>query len=109
MQQASDVIDVVGNAVAAFDEFGHAPTGPEVGGKAVGLGALEQALTQAVALACGQSAGPTGGGPGAKAGLAAAFVGSAPSADAAGIDLQSPGDVGGGASLLEQVDGPPSS
>ena len=87
-QQARQVIDVVAHAVALFDQLGNPWTGPEVSCESIGLGTLEQSPVQTSSLAYGQSGRLPRGGLGEKAGISSATVCGAPSADAAGIDLE---------------------
>ena len=61
VQEATDVIGMVGDAEAATDQFGDAAAGPQFIGPAVGLGPLEQELLQLEQLRVGQAwclAGP---------------------------------------------------
>ncbi len=53
VQDAADVIGMIGDAEAPADQFGDAAAGPEVIGPAVGLGALKQELFELLQVGVG--------------------------------------------------------
>lgn len=98
------MIDVVLNIVRTVDHFVHARTGPQVGREPVGLGSFEQLTPQAIALPFRQLVGTTRLRLGSQSRLAFPLIRASPSADAAGIDAQTLGDLARRSTRLQQLD-----
>lgn len=104
-QESTDVRPVVGNAELAFDELGDARRDPQIGGAAMGQGALRQELLQALQLARGQLRRSSERGPDLE-GLAATTPARIATAhDRAGGTVEQPSDLVERAAFAEQGEG----
>jgi hypothetical protein len=102
MQQPSDMIDVIAHAEAALDQLRHPRAGPQIGVKARRLGTLHEQPLEPCSL-FGLELGRTpGSGLGPYPGFTLGARGRLPTAHAAPIGADAPGDLHRLESLLEQ-------
>jgi hypothetical protein len=83
-----------GNPESALDQFGHAASGPEVGGEAVLGRFLSEPLANLLILFGCEKPGPARRGLGGQAGIARSPVSGHPLGDGDGVDTQSNGHGG---------------
>ena len=93
MQQPSDMIDVIAHAEAALDQLRHPRAGPQIGVKARRLGALHEQPLEPCSLLGLELGRTSGGGLGPYTGFAPDSRGRLPTAHAAPIGADAPGDL----------------
>lgn len=105
MQQAGEMIDVVGDAKLALNDLHQAWAGPQLRGKAAGTRAFEQTPLEHGPLPGVEFGGPAAGGASGEGPRAAPTADGHPASHAAWIDVQEACDFGGAASFLNEREG----